>query len=160
MLMKNKFKAQSLNRKSYRKFTLSWFSVTCFKHVGLLWPISALDRKQVCSYRYSGFRRYKLANTSLCPRVFYDPIVCPGQIGLCHDRRHQPETNWNVVYVSSRRIDEVTKLLLLALNNVPIASSLYCSEGKRVWTKPWRKYSREINIMTADGVCSVVSYQM
>ena len=50
MLMNNKFKAQSLNRKSYRKFTLSWFSVTCFKHVGLLWPISALDRKQVRGY--------------------------------------------------------------------------------------------------------------
>ena len=48
--MNNKFKAQSLNRKSYRKFTLSWFSVTCFKHVGLLWPISALDRKQVRGY--------------------------------------------------------------------------------------------------------------
>ena len=50
MLMNNKFKAQSVNRKSYRKFTLSWFSVTCFKHVGLLWPISALDRKQVRGY--------------------------------------------------------------------------------------------------------------
>ena len=50
MLMNNKFKAQSLNRKSYRKFTLSWFSVTCFKHFGLLWPISALDRKQVRGY--------------------------------------------------------------------------------------------------------------
>ena len=48
--MNNKFKAQSLNRKSYRKFTLSWFSVTCFKYVGLLWPISALDRKQVRGY--------------------------------------------------------------------------------------------------------------
>ena len=36
MLMNNKFKAHSLNRKSYRIFTLSWFSVTCFKHVGLL----------------------------------------------------------------------------------------------------------------------------
>ena len=46
MLIINKFKALSLNRKSYRKFTLSWFSVTCFKHVGLLWPISALDKKQ------------------------------------------------------------------------------------------------------------------
>ena len=34
MLMNNQFKAQSLNRKSYRKFTLSYFSVTCFKHVG------------------------------------------------------------------------------------------------------------------------------
>ena len=47
MLMNNKFKAHSLNRKAYLKFTLSWFSVTCFQHVGLLWPISALDRKQV-----------------------------------------------------------------------------------------------------------------
>ena len=46
MLMNNQFKAQSLNRKFYRKYT-SYFSVTCFKHVGLLWPISALDRKQV-----------------------------------------------------------------------------------------------------------------
>ena len=36
MLMNNQLKALSLNRKSYRKFTLSWFSVTCFKHVGLL----------------------------------------------------------------------------------------------------------------------------
>ena len=44
--MNNQFKAQSLNRKSYRKFTLSYFSVTSFKHVGLLWPITALDRKQ------------------------------------------------------------------------------------------------------------------
>ena len=48
--MNNKFKSQSLNRKSYRKFTLSWFSVTCFKHVGCLWPINALDRKQVRGY--------------------------------------------------------------------------------------------------------------
>ena len=47
MLMNNKFKAQNLNRKSYRKFTLSCFSVTCFKHVGLLWPFSVLHRKQV-----------------------------------------------------------------------------------------------------------------
>ena len=46
MLMNKQFQAQSLNRKSYRKFT-SYFGVTCFKHVGLLWPISALDRKQV-----------------------------------------------------------------------------------------------------------------
>ena len=48
--MNIKFKAQSLNRKSDRKFTLSCSSVTCFKHVGLLWPISALDRKQVRGY--------------------------------------------------------------------------------------------------------------
>ena len=48
--MNNQFKAQSLNRKSYWKFTLSYFSVTCFKHVGLLWPISAFDRKQVRGY--------------------------------------------------------------------------------------------------------------
>ena len=47
MLRNNQFKAQSLNRKSYRKFTLSYLSVTCFKHVGLLWTVSALDRKQV-----------------------------------------------------------------------------------------------------------------
>ena len=47
MFMNNKFKAQSLNRKSYRKFTLSCLSVTCFKHVGSLWQISALDKKQV-----------------------------------------------------------------------------------------------------------------
>ena len=53
MLMNNKFKARSLNRKSYRKFTMSCFSVTCFKHVGLLWPISALDRKQVRGYTYT-----------------------------------------------------------------------------------------------------------
>ena len=52
--MNNKFKAQSLNRKSYRKFTLIWFSVTCFKHVGILWPISALDRKQVRGYIVNG----------------------------------------------------------------------------------------------------------
>ena len=50
MLMNYKFKAQRLNRKSHRKFALSCFSVTCFKHVGLLWPISALDRKQVRGY--------------------------------------------------------------------------------------------------------------
>ena len=50
MVMNNKFKAQSLNRKSYRKSTMSWFSVTCFKHVGLLWPISVIDRKQVRGY--------------------------------------------------------------------------------------------------------------
>ena len=48
--MNNQLKAQSLNRKSYRKFTLSYFSVTCYKHVELLWPISALDRKQVRGY--------------------------------------------------------------------------------------------------------------
>ena len=48
--MNNQFNAQSLNRKSHRKFTLSYFRVTCFKHVGLLWPISALDRKQVRGY--------------------------------------------------------------------------------------------------------------
>ena len=48
--MNNQFKAQSLNRKSYRKFTLSYFSVTCYRHVELLWPISALDRKQVRGY--------------------------------------------------------------------------------------------------------------
>ena len=48
--MNNKSKAQSLNRKSYQKFTLSCFSVTWFKHVVLLWPIKALDRKQVRSY--------------------------------------------------------------------------------------------------------------
>ena len=47
MLMNNKLKAQSLNR----KFTLSCFSVTCSKHVGLLLPISALDRKQVRGYQ-------------------------------------------------------------------------------------------------------------
>ena len=47
--MNNKFREQSLNRKSYLKFT-SCFSVTCFKHVGLLWPISAVDRKQVSGY--------------------------------------------------------------------------------------------------------------
>ena len=50
ILMNNQLKAQSLNRKSYRKFTLSYFSVTCYKHVELLWPISALDRKQVRGY--------------------------------------------------------------------------------------------------------------
>ena len=50
MLTNNKFKAQSLNPKSYRKFTLSCFSITCFKHVGLVWPISTLDRKQVRGY--------------------------------------------------------------------------------------------------------------
>ena len=50
MMKNNKFKAHSLNRKSYRKFTSSCFSVTCFKHVGLLWPISALDRMQVDGY--------------------------------------------------------------------------------------------------------------
>ena len=50
MLMNNQFKAQSLNQKSYQKFMLSYFSVTCFKHVGLLWPISMLDRKQVRGY--------------------------------------------------------------------------------------------------------------
>ena len=50
MLMNNKFKAQGRNRKSYQKFALSCFSVTCFKHVGLPWPISALDRKQVRGY--------------------------------------------------------------------------------------------------------------
>ena len=33
MLMNNKFKAQTLNRKSYKKFTLPCFKVTCFKHV-------------------------------------------------------------------------------------------------------------------------------
>ena len=49
-LMNSKFKAQSLNQKYQRKFTFSWFSVTFFKHVGLLWPISALDRKQVRGY--------------------------------------------------------------------------------------------------------------
>ena len=48
--MNNQLKAQSLNRKSCRKFTLSYFSVTCYKHVELLWPISALDRKQVRGY--------------------------------------------------------------------------------------------------------------
>ena len=52
--MNNKFKAQSLNRKSYRKSTSSCFSVTCFKHVGLLWPISAVDRKQVRGYTTCG----------------------------------------------------------------------------------------------------------
>ena len=50
MLRNNQFKAQSLNQKSYWKFTLSYLSVTCFKHVGLLWPVSALDRKQVRGY--------------------------------------------------------------------------------------------------------------
>ena len=50
ILINNQFKSQSLNRKSYRKLTLSYFSVTCFKHVELLWPISALDRKQVRGY--------------------------------------------------------------------------------------------------------------
>ena len=34
VLMNNKFKAQSVNRKSYRKFTLPWFSVTCFNMSG------------------------------------------------------------------------------------------------------------------------------
>ena len=48
--MNNKSKAQSLNRKSYWKFTLSCFSATCLKHVGLLWPIRSLDRKQVHAY--------------------------------------------------------------------------------------------------------------
>ena len=63
MLMNNKFKAQSLNRKSYQKFT-SCFSVTCFKHVGLLWPISALDRKQVRGYAFEcpTWMRYVWAN--------------------------------------------------------------------------------------------------
>ena len=59
MLMNYKFQAQSLNRKSYRKFTLSCFSVTCFKHVGLFWPIRALNRKQVSGYMqnmWSDFR--------------------------------------------------------------------------------------------------------
>ena len=50
--MNNEFKASSLNRKSYRKFVLSGFSVTCLKHVVLLWPISALDRKQVRGSAY------------------------------------------------------------------------------------------------------------
>ena len=35
------------HRKSYRKFMLPYFSVTCFKHVMQLWPISALDRTHV-----------------------------------------------------------------------------------------------------------------
>ena len=61
--MNNKFKAQSLNRKSYRKFALSCFSVTCFKHVGLLWPISALDGKQVHDYV-----TYVLTSYDLCSR--------------------------------------------------------------------------------------------
>ena len=60
MLMNNQFKAQSLNRKSHRKFTLSYFSLTCFKHVGLLWPISALDRKQVRGYVKNVFGDFSL----------------------------------------------------------------------------------------------------
>ena len=61
--MNNKFKAQSLNRKSYRIFT-SCCSVTCFKHVGLLWTISPLDRKQVRGYAFwcPTWMRYIWAN--------------------------------------------------------------------------------------------------
>ena len=65
MLMNIKLKAQSLNRKSYLKFTLSWFSFTCFKNIGLLWPISALDRKQVRGYRYR--------NPSYKPKTVWRP---------------------------------------------------------------------------------------
>ena len=65
--MNNKFKEQSLNRKFYRKFTLSWFSVTCFKHVGLLWPISALDRKQVRGYTQP-FIRVQIKENIKAPR--------------------------------------------------------------------------------------------
>ena len=75
MLRNNKFKAQNLNRKSYWKFTWSWFSVTCLKHVGLLWPISMLDRKQLRSY------------------------VCVTQPQWVNDSGHQwtLTTTWNVV---------------------------------------------------------------
>ena len=68
ILTNNKFKAKSLNRKSYWKFKLSWFSVTCFKHVGLLWPISALDRKQVRGYLMiaSGLFRMLGASCDVC----------------------------------------------------------------------------------------------
>ena len=60
--MNNQFQAQSLNRKSYRKFTLSYIGVMCFKHVGLLWPISALDRKQVRGSQSHAYGPDRLSN--------------------------------------------------------------------------------------------------
>ena len=108
--MNNKFKAQSLNRKSYRKF-MSWFSVTCFKHVGLLWPISALDRKQVRGYDVHRqcvsacwvpmWALYAIWTTAiaLCLSVFIS-LNLKQRLGF-GDSQHwsdEPQTHWTVLY--------------------------------------------------------------
>ena len=73
ILMNNQLKAQSLNRKSYRKFMLSYFSVTCYKHVELFWPISALDRKQVRGYTFSYINHHSPLSSGA---LFTNHIMC------------------------------------------------------------------------------------
>ena len=91
MLMNNKFKAQSLNRKSYRKFALSCFSITCFKHVGLLWPIresrsvviAQTDAYAMTSYPQWKYKISKPLSTSNRTRVHMRGIFQWHQILHC-----------------------------------------------------------------------------
>ena len=134
LLINNKFKAQSLNQKSHRKFTLSCFSITCFKHVVSLWPISVLDRKQVHGYIYS---------MSIYLYLLRFIWICGADIWVRSSNHHVIMDNYMMgLFIRTICIKHFVHIVLWPLKNNTMwlwgAVLEFCLKSTSYWAKLWR----------------------
>ena len=131
MLMNNEFKAQSLNRKSYRKFALSCFSVTCLNMSGYF-DQSARSIESRCVVKWFPkslfYRCQSITQTQFQDKVLFRIAMSDYLIFCCNTLKN---SSW-------------CWILTICCSTVPIKLMLCLLLYLCVWHTVWANYRNHL----------------